>query len=155
MDRTSPGGRVLGIDIIPAQPPKGVSTLQGNFLSEAIQNEAKRLLQTPTHGRLRQEKSWTAQSPEDAMTQDDLRYLDEDCSLRSAAGEQAQLQSPGEDSPPASRPWEACGGTVDVVLSDMSAPWEQTSGFYKRSLSNPYRRMMNTSGMRFRDHARR
>lgn len=42
---------------------------------------------------------------------------------------------------------------VDVVLSDMSAPWEQTTGFWKRSLSNPYLRMMNTSGIPFKDHA--
>ena len=42
---------------------------------------------------------------------------------------------------------------VDVVLSDMSAPWEQTTGFHKKSLSDPYYRMMNTSGMAFRDHA--
>ena len=42
--------------------------------------------------------------------------------------------------------------TVDVVLSDMSAPWVQTTGFWKRSLSDPYRRMMNTSGMTFKDH---
>jgi len=41
---------------------------------------------------------------------------------------------------------------VDVVLSDMSAPWEQTTGFWKRSLSQPYR-MMNTSGINFADHA--
>lgn len=44
------------------------------------------------------------------------------------------------------------GKTIDIVLSDMSAPWEQTSGFWKRSLSNPYR-MMNTSGIPFKDHA--
>jgi len=42
---------------------------------------------------------------------------------------------------------------VDVVLSDMSAPWEQTTGFWKRSLSDPYFRMMNTSGINFKDHA--
>lgn len=42
---------------------------------------------------------------------------------------------------------------VDVVLSDMSAPWEQTEGFWIRSISNPYSRMMNTSGIPFRDHA--
>lgn len=42
---------------------------------------------------------------------------------------------------------------VDVVLSDMSAPWTQTAGFSSRTLSNPYDRMMNTSGMSFRDHA--
>lgn len=45
------------------------------------------------------------------------------------------------------------GYTVDVVLSDMSAPWDQTSGFFKRSISDPYYRMLNTSGMAFRDHA--
>lgn len=28
-------GRVIGIDIIPAQPPRGVSTIQGDFLSPA------------------------------------------------------------------------------------------------------------------------
>jgi 21S rRNA (uridine2791-2'-O)-methyltransferase len=44
------------------------------------------------------------------------------------------------------------GKTVDVVLSDMSAPWEQTTGFWKKTLSNPYR-MMNTSGIPFKDHA--
>ena len=48
---------------------------------------------------------------------------------------------------------ESQGRVVDVVLSDMSAPWEQTSGYNKRSVSDPYFRMMNTSGMAFRDHA--
>ena len=46
-----------------------------------------------------------------------------------------------------------CGRSVDVVLSDMSAPWGQTDGFWKRSISDPYHRMMNTSGVTFRDHA--
>ena len=45
------------------------------------------------------------------------------------------------------------GRVVDVVLSDMSEPWDQTVGFYKKSLSDPYFRMMNTSGNGFRDHA--
>lgn len=35
----------------------------------------------------------------------------------------------------------------------MSAPWDQTSGFSANTLSNPYRRLMNTSGIAFRDHA--
>ncbi|KAJ4339864.1 hypothetical protein N0V85_009881, partial [Neurospora sp. IMI 360204] len=42
---------------------------------------------------------------------------------------------------------------VDVVLSDMSEPWAQTSGFSIKTLSNPYSRMMNTSGISFKDHA--
>jgi 21S rRNA (uridine2791-2'-O)-methyltransferase len=40
-----------------------------------------------------------------------------------------------------------------VVLSDMSAPWPQTHGFSINSLSNPHTRMMNTSGIAFKDHA--
>lgn len=34
----------------------------------------------------------------------------------------------------------------------MSEPWPQTSGFTRNTLSKPYRRLMNTSGMPFRDH---
>ena len=41
MERTKPNGRVIGIDLIPAQPPKGVSTIQGNFLSPVVQNMVK------------------------------------------------------------------------------------------------------------------
>lgn len=35
---------VVGIDLIPAQPPKGVSTIQGNVLSPAVQLMAKEFL---------------------------------------------------------------------------------------------------------------
>lgn len=34
----------------------------------------------------------------------------------------------------------------------MSEPWPQTAGFSSNTLSNPYR-LMNTSGINFRDHA--
>lgn len=43
--------------------------------------------------------------------------------------------------------------TVDVVLSDMWEPWDPLDGMYKKTISNPYRRLMNTSGNAFRDHA--
>ncbi|EKG21003.1 Ribosomal RNA methyltransferase RrmJ/FtsJ [Macrophomina phaseolina MS6] len=46
IDRTQPGGRVIGIDVIPAQPPRGVSTIQGNFLSEAVQAEVRAMMNT-------------------------------------------------------------------------------------------------------------
>ena len=153
VDRTSPGGRVIGIDIIPAQPPRGVSTIQGNFLSKAVQREVKSLIRDPTRGRPLRENLMTATSAENAMTMGDLG---------SSAGK------PGAGSIGAGAPQavmhdgaapatEIRGGeeTVDVVLSDMSAPWQQTSGFWKRSLSDPYHRMMNTSGNGFRDHVGR
>jgi 21S rRNA (uridine2791-2'-O)-methyltransferase len=42
VERTRPNGLVLGIDVIPAAPPKGVSTIQGNFLSEGVRELARR-----------------------------------------------------------------------------------------------------------------
>ncbi|BCR92331.1 RlmE family RNA methyltransferase [Aspergillus chevalieri] len=51
VDRTKPNGRVLGIDIIPAQPPKGVSTIQGNFLSAEVQRYVQDFLRDPRRGR--------------------------------------------------------------------------------------------------------
>lgn len=157
VDRTSPHGRVLGIDIIPAQPPKGVSTIQGNFLSAAVQAEVKEFLSHPGRGRPRQQRVLSTAEMGDALTQGELedaelgyidlkRRADTDDSgatgLEEVGGNLSQKQKEG-----------AGEKMVDVVLSDMSAPWEQTTGFWKRSLSDPYYRMMNTSGMNFRDHA--
>ncbi|TVY40072.1 rRNA methyltransferase 2, mitochondrial [Lachnellula subtilissima] len=143
VERTKPHGRIVGIDIIPAQPPKGVSTIQGNFLSAEVREEVKRFLSDPNRGRARPQlyASLDGESP-NAIIEPERSYID----LERHAGEETS-PSNGERRP------EDGGGMVDIVLSDMSAPWEQTTGFWKRSLSDPYFRMMNTSGINFKDHA--
>ena len=157
MDRTFPNGRVLGIDIIPAQPPKGVSTIQGNILSPAVQEEVKRFLRESDRGRIKQEPSFVAEDGEYQMTEQDLEqssrsYLElekrADGKASSRADEIPQRIRAGK-----SNAGKMGSGLVDVVLNDMSEPWEQTEGFWKRSLSDPYCRMMNVSGVSFRDHA--
>lgn len=134
MSRTQPGGRILGVDIIPAQPPKGVSTIQGNFLAPETQAYIQEFLSNPNRGRPR----------EFSLDHADSSVLESEIAAKQPGsmgeGEEATLK-------------RELGKTVDVVLSDMSAPWLQTSGFWKRSLSNPYNRMMNTSGNNFKDHA--
>lgn len=137
VSRTQPNGRVLGVDIIPAQPPKGVSTIQGNFLATEIQEYIQEWLRSPRRGRPRQldnlgDAAHSLLEPEVVMDP-----AQTDPSDKSAKGDKDD---------------KILKRTVDVVLSDMSAPWHQTSGFWKRSLSNPYNRMMNTSGNNFRDH---
>ncbi|KAJ5150969.1 uncharacterized protein N7482_010221 [Penicillium canariense] len=127
--RTQPNGRVLGVDIIPAQPPKGVSTIQGNFLAPQVQAYIQEFLRNPNRGRPRQAGAIDDANPS---------------LLEPASNADADAARTAD---------ERQERTVDVVLSDMSAPWHQTSGFWKRSLSNPYNRMMNTSGNNFRDHA--
>jgi 21S rRNA (uridine2791-2'-O)-methyltransferase len=157
IDRTLPNGRVLGIDIIPAQPPKGVSTIQGNFLSPAVQAEVKKFLRESDRGRTRKKSSLVAEDEEEQMTEEDL----EQSSRSYIEIERRAEDGRADDGASVALPMQSCKGVgtdgegrmVDVVLSDMSEPWAQTEGFWKRSLSDPYYRMMNTSGMSFRDHA--
>lgn len=139
--RTQPNGRVLGVDIIPAQPPKGVSTIQGNFLSPEIQQYVLDFVRDPKRGRPR--------SPTPSES-DFVGIIGLNSTDSGSTGTQA---SDAVHSASAKGPTSPSERTVDVVLSDMSAPWVQTKGFYNRSLSNPYHRMMNTSGINFRDHA--
>jgi len=154
-DRTQPGGRILGIDIIPATPPKGVSTIQGNFLSPAVRADVHAFLQDPNRGRPRNRDIFTNSSTE-LLTEAEIEerqrgYIDQE----RRADLELEKDEDGSDTKPrslAERDRKA-GRVADVILSDMSAPWEQTTGFWKRSLSDPYHRMMNTSGMSFRDHA--
>lgn len=148
VERTKPNGRIVGIDIIPAQPPKGVSTIQGNFLSAGVQEEVKRFLSDPDRGRPKQQLFFAQEDTgvAETMIEDGRSYID----LERHADD-----PPEEDSAPQRRGKKALDGPammVDVILSDMSEPWEQTTGFWKRTLSNPYR-MMNTSGIPFKDHA--
>ncbi|KZF20111.1 FtsJ-domain-containing protein [Xylona heveae TC161] len=218
VDRTAPNGRIIGIDIIPAQPPRGVSTIQGNFLSPQVQAEVKHFLLDPDRGRPRQQSifstsssssssptppnpssdldspaasSTNAPSPnsedgtptttptptgplltEEELAERERGYIDferhvdlkermldtvnlsaTESETTAQAGE-ASNKTPSRETKQARRARdEAAGRMVDVVLSDMSAPWAQTTGFSKRSLSDPYFRMMNTSGIAFRDHA--
>lgn len=122
--------------------------MQGNFLSPGVQEEVKRFLSDPDRGRPKQQLFFTHEDTgaTDAVIEEDRSYIDlerhaddppEGGSTPKKTGKKAQDDQ---------------GKMVDVILSDMSEPWEQTTGFWKRTLSNPYR-MMNTSGIPFRDHA--
>lgn len=128
----------MGVDIIPAQPPKGVSTIQGNFLSPDVQQYVTDFLRDPNRGRPR---PVVGTHDEEGETQSIIE--------KNKATEVAPVGQERRDNSDES----SSDRTVDVVLSDMSAPWAQTKGFSSNSISNPYRRMMNTSGISFRDHA--
>ena len=87
--RTKPNGRVLGVDINPAQPLKGVSAIQGNFLDPKVQAHLQRLLRGPER-----DKSSEISDTRSVKSKGNLNSTSQDHSER----------------------------TVDVVLSDMSAP---------------------------------
>jgi 23S rRNA U2552 (ribose-2'-O)-methylase RlmE/FtsJ len=147
LSRTQPNGRVLGVDIIPASPPKGMSTIQGNFLSPDVQAYVQDFLRDKNRGRPRlSESSLIDQRSVDCSDDLLLKGLESQRSEDQNNNYHIDQENGRGNSQDSDR-------TVDVVLSDMSAPWVQTRGFWKRSLSNPYHRMMNTSGVSFRDHA--
>ncbi|KAG6037740.1 hypothetical protein E4U41_004833 [Claviceps citrina] len=148
-DRTRPRGRVIGIDLIPAQPPRGVPTFQGDFLSPMVRRLVKEFIVR-------------------MKSQDKFLWKDEAAAAAAAAagvGPPGTEESALVDQPSyidrerhASEEVEGEGealaaASVDVVLSDMSAPWHQTSGYMSNTLTKPYHRLMNTSGVGFRDHA--
>jgi 21S rRNA (uridine2791-2'-O)-methyltransferase len=159
VNRTAPEGRVIGIDVIPAQPPRGVSTIQGNFLSSDIQDDVRAYVRDPSLGRPRKQ---TISEEPDGLTEEQVDemergYIDIE---RQAHMEGIETETQAADSESSSEAKLSVkerdlrdGRVVDVVLSDMSEPWDQVAGFYKKSLSDPYFRMMNTSGNPFRDHA--
>lgn len=162
MNRTSPEGRVIGIDLIPAQPPRGVSTIQGNFLSPEIQNEVRAYVRDPHLGRPRRQ---TISEEPDGLTEEQVDemekgYIDVERQTHMAGLDirASERQTEGDEGAPgavvSSKERDLREGrVVDVVLSDMSEPWDQVAGFHKKSLSDPYFRLMNTSGNPFRDHA--
>ncbi|KAF2445640.1 FtsJ-domain-containing protein [Karstenula rhodostoma CBS 690.94] len=161
VSRTTPGGRVVGIDLIPAQPPRGVSTIQGNFLSPAIQAEVRAYVQDPDLGRPRKQVS---SDKDGGMTEEEVDemekgYVDIERHAHLEGVEAESMGQPdkamtGSESKLSLKERDVRQGrVVDVVLSDMSEPWDQTTGFYKKSLSDPYFRLMNTSGIAFKDHA--
>lgn len=55
-ERTKPRGLVIGIDLIPAQPPRGVTSIQGDFLSPQVQALVKEVLREQIRRKKREEK---------------------------------------------------------------------------------------------------
>ncbi|KAI0143861.1 ribosomal RNA methyltransferase MRM2 [Hypoxylon sp. NC0597] len=105
LERTKPNGRVVGIDIIPAQPPRGVSTIQGNFLSPSVQQLVKDYLIE-----FAQRKSPSV--PEAELSEEGKSIITERPSYIDT--ERAESVESGHEEPLGDD-----GRLVDVVLSDM------------------------------------
>ncbi|KAG6189830.1 hypothetical protein E4U27_006162 [Claviceps purpurea] len=140
--QTRPRGRVIGIDLLPSTPPPGVATFQGDFLSPRVRKLVKEfIVRAKVHDKEYPQKDEAADgSPvSEAPALDQRSYFDQE---RHASEE---VEGATDDN--------AAMASVDVVLSDMSAPWGRGYGYNSKTLTNPYNRLMNTSGSRFRDHA--
>jgi len=97
LERTKPTGQVIGIDVLPAQPPRGVSAIQGNFLSPAVQGVAKDFIRDSHHRRAaareqerEPQRGEERGSPDEVIVEERPGYVDmEKAAVQSAgAGEE-------------------------------------------------------------------
>ncbi|OQO11508.1 hypothetical protein B0A48_03235 [Cryoendolithus antarcticus] len=145
------GGKVVGIDIIPVQPPRGVSALQGDFLSEAVQARVRAFVRgEDADGRLGEAG---VEGGEALGMIERVRNVGDSTALDAIDHEEDESLSKGTRKRSAREEDAREGRVVDVVLSDMCAPWPLSTSTWINSVNRPYRRMMNTSGNPFRDHA--
>jgi 21S rRNA (uridine2791-2'-O)-methyltransferase len=103
VERTRPNGRVIGIDLIPAQPPRGVATFQGDFLSPVVQEMVKSfILESHQHPPVGQEiEKADSSGTEEGIAIDRPSYLDME-------------RHTGQNEPPASGPEASSKRIVDV-----------------------------------------
>ncbi|KAJ6260596.1 hypothetical protein Dda_4822 [Drechslerella dactyloides] len=164
--KTAPGGRVIGVDLLPAPPPKGASSIQGNFLDPGVQASIRRYLSDQSRGRARVTPTLIPTATEKftvtkQVATPPVLQLDNSASQGYIAQERRDSKHDEEEEKAdtaADKPTQAEKerNTVDVVLSDMCEPWPLTYGFHLRTVVTPFRhqRLMNTSGVPVTDHAR-
>ncbi|KAH6617321.1 FtsJ-like methyltransferase-domain-containing protein [Chaetomium tenue] len=174
---TAPNGTVLGIDIIPAQPPKGVSTIQGNFLSPGVQRMVKQVLvegdkkrraerKTRRKGRegvLEGEGVVEREGAEEGGDEiaDRPSYID--LERMAAREDEAEIGSPVEPSSASSEP--SASPSPSPSPDESTQPKEEADESTQpkeKAEEKPNLRlvdvvlsdmMMNTSGIYFKDHA--
>jgi 21S rRNA (uridine2791-2'-O)-methyltransferase len=101
--------------------------MQGNFMFKSTQERIKAYLSDPMRGR---------HITHDAMIGEEINYID----MAERDGSTEDISDEGPK------------GLIDVITSDMSEPWPQTSGFWKFSHAEALFRMTNVSGLAVRDH---
>lgn len=143
-------GRVIGIDILPVQPPRGVSTIQGNFLSEAVREEVRKYVAEEGMGRVKSRRPAPASAPDEYEEDDGVveeRHKDLDLrpepSISTTNSNENEEVTTTKDAAKTKRKTnknteEGRTGTIDVLLSDMCAPWPQTTSLHSQSITRAY-----------------
>lgn len=135
--RIGDGGVVLGVDILPCDPPQGVSSIQANILSKKTHELIR--LYFSKHFRLHKK---------DDLHQHHgyLQHIMEELTHDRGYGVHRATSSPdtAED--------KIDKFPIDIIISDMYEPWPQISGFWTNLTNAAYNRMANTTGLAIRDH---
>ncbi|AEO59284.1 hypothetical protein MYCTH_2307459 [Thermothelomyces thermophilus ATCC 42464] len=162
VDRTAPNGTVVGIDIIPAQPPRGVSTIQGNFLSPGVRDMVKQFLLDAERKR-RAERAAAGKGKKVEEEEEAEREGGDENGVQGGGGAEVVADRPSyiDLERMAAKQSEAESGNDSAPLSSSSTT-EESRDPAKKEDTKPNLRlvdvvlsdmMMNTSGIAFKDHA--
>ncbi|KAK5780699.1 21S rRNA (uridine2791-2'-O) methyltransferase PWA37_003349 [Arxiozyma heterogenica] len=140
---------IIGVDILPCEPPKGVSSLQANILSTKTQDLIR--LYFNKHSRLdyilndvdnihKDHGFLKPRLPADIVDPEFEHELKDEEEYREVFSPDVDISSHDNQQP------------IDVILSDMYVPFPRLTGFTNNLTNLPYIRLMNTSGVAIRDH---
>lgn len=167
IERSPHGSKILGVDILPYQPPKGASSIQGNILSKGTHKLVRDFFILSELEKTKQifedvEIISTADSKPDFLLNSDSEHTIEPA--KSVLEQEVEINQLYESEISKN---DKNGNTgklsenaklfkdypVDVVLSDMYVPFPKDYSYNSALTNNPYFRMANTTGLAFRDHA--
>lgn len=173
LDRCKKGSTIVGVDILPYDPPAGVTSIQGNILSLATHKliresflyadlvRRREQLGGGSHVEIVDPTSGDIDIINDKSVMDDtqredteeLKQIDDVLNNLTISkkvlpqGHTQQAQSKLDLSIPALK------YPIDVIVSDMYVPFIQSTGFHAATTNSPHHRMANTTGLAVRDHA--
>lgn len=142
--RCHPDSMIMGVDILPCDPPKGVSALQANILSQRTQDLIR--LYFVKHHNVESflennDSKSSSKSINDIEFEEELHNEEE----------YREVFEPDEIDDK-KEPIQSELLPIDVILSDMYVPLPRLDGFSSNITNQPYHRLMNTSGVAIRDH---
>jgi len=165
LDRCPKQSKILGVDILPYQPPRGVSSMQANILSRRTHENIRDFFQKKDKKNLLEEfkdvEITTADGKRLTVTEGTIQGAnatsETNCDPKKdlSGSDEHQLQQQQQqpvDLEHEKHVEESEKWPIDVVLSDMYAPFLQITGYASKTTNIPYARMANTSGLAVRDH---
>ncbi|CAI4061685.1 hypothetical protein SKDZ_07G1240 [Saccharomyces kudriavzevii ZP591] len=145
--RSSSNSMILGVDILPCEPPHGVNSIQANILAKRT-HDLIRLFYSKHFQLNRRDELHENHGYFQNMLEEELTHLKDTELYREIFTSDDNYDISNTNSTLKERE----KFPVDVIISDMYEPWPQTTGFWNNITNQAYFRMANTSGLSIRDH---
>ncbi|GMM44551.1 21S rRNA (uridine2791-2'-O) methyltransferase [Pichia kluyveri] len=164
LERCSKNSKILGVDILPYQPPNGASALQGNILSKGTHLQIKNFFKLSALEKKNKifddvEIVSNNDTSDKTLINSDVSIIEKEAEL-SLLTKKLNINDNIDNDNENENPNDINDNDkienkypVDVVLSDMYVPFIQPAiAFRSKTTNNPYFRMANTTGLAFKDH---